>query len=565
VRVLAAVESALDPVDPKPYSTEYRVVRPNGAVRWVEAHGLAAFEGEGPARRATRLVGTVADVTERKTGEAELQESTALLQAISDTSHDVIFAKDRAGRMRFANPATLALIGKPLEDVLGRTDLELLDDEAAARQVMENDRRIMESGVGEELEERVPMPDRVERVWLSRKSPYRDAAGNVVGLLGISRDITERKRTEEALRDADRRKGEFLAVLSHELRNPLAPIRNGIHLLERAAPGSAQAARAREIVRRQAEHLTRLVDDLLDITRISRGKIELRRARVDLREVADRTTDDLHALFEQSRVALRVERSAGPVWVDADPTRIAQVLGNLLHNAVNFTPAGGTVTVTISARDGRAELAVRDDGVGMDPVQVEAMFEPFAQADQNLARTKGGLGLGLALVKGLVELHGGTVQARSGGIDRGAEFAVTLPLSSTRAAAAGGADPATAHGRVVLVIEDNADAGQSLADLLELEGHRVHLAEDGRSGIDLAREVRPDVILCDIGLPDLNGYEVARALRRDDALRSVRLVAVSGYARPEDRRRAADAGFDAHVAKPPVAEDLLSAILATDG
>jgi CheY-like chemotaxis protein/anti-sigma regulatory factor (Ser/Thr protein kinase) len=338
-------------------------------------------------------------------------------------------------------------------------------------------------------------------------------------------------------------------------------MRNSIYLLERAEPGSEQATGAKQILRRQTEQLTRLVADLLDMTRISRGKIELQRGRVDLREVVRKTADDLLSLFDQSEVELRVEHAAGPVWVDADETRIVQVVGNLLQNAAKFTPARGTVTVGVATPEGRAELYVRDTGVGLEREHVERVFEPFAQADNSLARTKGGLGLGLALVKGIVEAHGGSVRARSEGRGRGAEFVVTLPLSERGAALerqAAALPPAS--GLSVVVIEDHIDAGRSLAFVLELHGCRVQVARDGRSGIALAREVRPDVVLCDIGLPDLDGYDVARTLRQDVALRSTRLIALSGYAQQEDRKRAKEAGFDAHVAKPPSVDELWAVI-----
>jgi signal transduction histidine kinase/CheY-like chemotaxis protein len=370
--------------------------------------------------------------------------------------------------------------------------------------------------------------------------------------------LAELQQTTEHLRDADRRKSEFLAVLSHELRNPLGPIRNSIYLLERAAPGSEQALRARQVLRRQTEHLTRLVDDLLDVTRISVGKIELHRVHLDLREIVRRTTDDLRSLFAQGSVDLAVESPPDPVIVDADPTRMAQVLGNLLQNALKFTPHGGSVRVRLAAQDGAAALSVADDGAGMEPATIERMFEPFTQADRTLARSSGGLGLGLSLVRGLVVLHGGEVTARSEGLGRGAEFLVRVPLAAARAGAEGPQDVAPAPaGRSILVIEDNEDGAQSLADVLELQGHRVHIASDGRAGLALARELRPDVVLCDIGLPDLDGYAVARTLRREGALEGTRLVALSGYAQPEDRQRARDAGFDAHLAKPPDFDALL--------
>jgi PAS domain S-box-containing protein len=365
-------------------------------------------------------------------------------------------------------------------------------------------------------------------------------------------DISERKRAEEALREADRRKDEFLAILSHELRNPLAPIRNSVYLLTRADPAGPQAARARQVIDRQTQHLTRLVDDLLDVTRISRGKIELQRVRLDLRDVVRKTADDVRSMFEQSGVELRLEHAAGPLWVDADPTRVAQVVGNLLHNAMKFTPHGGKVVVYAGPADGRAEVIVRDTGIGLDPAELNTLFEPFAQADRTLARSQGGLGLGLALVRGLVQQHGGQVSAHSEGAGRGAEFRVSLPLApadpaaSERAAVGAGAPRAR-----VLIIEDNPDAAQSLAEVLQLRGHDVRIAHDGRSGITAAAALVPDVVLCDIGLPDIDGYAVARALRANGALRDTRLVAVSGYAQPEDQERAREAGFVAYLAKPP--------------
>ena len=368
------------------------------------------------------------------------------------------------------------------------------------------------------------------------------------------------RESEQSLREEDRRKNEFIAMLSHELRNPLAPIRHGLYLLDRAPPGSERAARAREIIYRQTGHLTRLVDDLLDVTRISRGKIELQRARVDAREVVRRACDDYRALFHERKLELRVE-TFDPVWIEADETRMAQVVGNLLHNAAKFSREGGIVTVSVGASDGQAQIRVNDDGIGISPELLPHLFEPFVQADGGLARTKGGLGLGLALVKGLAELHGGTARAHSEGAGRGAEFVVTLPSAAPPAQPAR-VPAATVATRVieVLVIEDNVDAAHSIAEVLEMEGHRVHVATDGLSGIAKARELKPEVVLCDIGLPDVDGYQIARTLRSDDRLRSTRLVALSGYAQPEDRRRAAEAGFDDHVAKPPSLGALLASV-----
>jgi signal transduction histidine kinase len=391
------------------------------------------------------------------------------------------------------------------------------------------------------------------------------------GQLKLARSAAERealmaslRESKDRLEETDRRKDEFLAVLSHELRNPLAPIRSSLYLLDRAAPGSREAARARAVIDRQVKQLSRLVDDLLDVTRISHGKISLARERVDLREVVRRTCDDGRSAFDEREIELHLDLPFGPVWVDADPTRVSQAVGNLVHNAAKFTPRGGRVVASVAVRDGRAQIAVADDGVGLDPGDLERIFQPFAQAEQGLARTHGGLGLGLALVKALVELHGGSAEARSDGPGRGAEFVIRLPLADAAAPAAGEAGTgAAARPLVVLVVEDNLDAGESLVDVLELHGHRVRLATDGRSGLRLARELRPDVVVCDVGLPDLDGYEVARAIRADADLRATRLVALTGYALHEDRQRTRAAGFDAHVAKPADVDELLA--LLDDG
>ena len=356
--------------------------------------------------------------------------------------------------------------------------------------------------------------------------------------------------TEEAVRDASRRKDEFLGMLSHELRNPLAPIRNSVYILERADPTTEQATRARGVIKRQTEHLTRLVDDLLDVTRIARGKIELRRSRVDLGEVVLRAADDFRLMMEERGVAFHTVLPESRVCSDADATRIAQVLGNLLQNAAKFTSAGDEVTLSVRAAGGEAEIRVRDTGAGIDPALLPHVFDAFVQGERTLARAEGGLGLGLALVKGISELHGGTVRAESGGTGKGAEFVVRLPLA--HAAVAEDRQPAgaqrTNRARRVLVVDDNADAAESLADVVKMLGHAVEVAYDGPSAVERARANPPDIVLCDLGLPGMSGYEVAKVLRA--GADGMQLFAVSGYAQPEDVKKAVEAGFDGHVAKP---------------
>jgi CheY-like chemotaxis protein len=346
-------------------------------------------------------------------------------------------------------------------------------------------------------------------------------------------------------------------MLSHELRNPLAPIRNATYLLERADPSGEHARRARGVLRRQSEHLTRLVDDLLDVTRITRGKIALQRSRIDLRDVVERAAEDFRTPMVERDIGFRIELPETEAVVYADPTRVSQVVANLLHNASKFTRRGGEVVLSLGSDGTAAEIRVRDTGAGIAPSVLPRIFDAFMQAEQTLDRSEGGLGLGLALVKGIVELHGGEVRAQSPGLGKGTEFIVRLPLHAGRADATSERAPARAAstGRRVLVVDDNGDAADSLAEILRMFGHEVDVALDGPTALAKLEASRPDVVLSDIGLPGMSGYELAKAIRAS-GFRGVQLIALSGYAQSEDVRRAMEAGFDAHVAKPPDPEEL---------
>ena len=383
----------------------------------------------------------------------------------------------------------------------------------------------------------------------------------------LARESAERQQAVQALRasegelrDADRRKTEFLAMLSHELRNPLAPIRNSLFVLDRSPPGGDKARHAQAVIARQVNHLARLVDDLLDITRISRGKIELQLQPLELCELVRRTAEDHRSLFERNDVRLELSLPPEPVRVTGDVTRLAQVVGNLLGNAAKFSGRGGVTRVSVSAdANGRyALIRVADTGIGIGPETLARLFQPFVQAEMPSDRNRGGLGLGLALVKGLVELHGGEISAHSAGLGQGAQFVVRLPAAAAPAATTQPPPAsAVARPRRVLIIEDNADAADSLRIVLELNGHLVEVAYNGPDGLALTRAFEPEVVLCDIGLPGMDGLEVARAIRADGARsKQIVLVALSGYAQPEDLRRAAHAGFDHHLAKPPDLEQI---------
>jgi PAS domain S-box-containing protein len=551
--------------------------------------------------RVSRIACFSRDITERRRTEEALRQSEARFRSVLDHSLDCIYRLNvNTGRYDYISPAAERIVGFPPDELMAQ------DADTALTMIHPADRSAMRAAVarsdetGECEAEYRQRTKTGEYRWLSNHlSLTRDVAGRPLYRDGTIRDITERKQVEEALkearhkaeetlvalRSADQGKNEFLAMLSHELRNPLTPVRNSLYILDRAVPGSEQALRAKAVIDRQIGQLSRLVDDLLDITRITRNKIQIHRKPFELAELVQRTAEDHRTQFTTAGVDLQVDLPERPVWVNADAARVAQSVGNLLQNAAKFTETGGSVRLSLRhggaagrvaseesacpcdlrrSSDGlactcpaMAVIRVRDTGAGISADVLPRLFQPFTQADNTLDRSRGGLGLGLALVKGLVELHGGVVQAQSDGVGKGAELTLCLPLEpgaavSERVMVCAGAR----SGKRVLLIEDNVDAAHSLREVLELAQHAVEVAYDGPDGIRKARAFAPDVILCDIGLPGMNGHEVARALRAERALRSVFLVALTGYALPEDLVKAKEAGFDGHLAKPPNLEEL---------
>jgi CheY-like chemotaxis protein len=355
-------------------------------------------------------------------------------------------------------------------------------------------------------------------------------------------------------------------MLAHELRNPLAPIRNAVRILQQLVPPEPRLARACEIIDRQVSHQARLLDDLLDVSRLTRGMTTLQKERLDLAQLLRTVAEDSQGLMEQSGVGFSAEIPEEPVWVEGDPTRLAQIVGNLCANAAKFTECGGyaTLRLHVETQNQRAVITVRDTGIGIDPEMLPRVFDIFAQADQSLHRSSGGLGLGLALVKGLTELHGGQVRAASEGPGRGSEFTVLLPLASAPVegeTAPVSATPSSRSARV-LIVEDSRDTAETLRDVLELYGNMVCVAYSGPEAVALARQFQPTVVLCDLGLPGMDGYEVARALRGDPETRAACLIAVSGYGQEEDVQRSREAGFDLHLTK-PIDLDGLERFLAT--
>ncbi len=387
---------------------------------------------------------------------------------------------------------------------------------------------------------------------------------NVRALLRMRKAEQERQRALEALKDADRRKDEFLAMLAHELRNPLAPIRNAVEILRRTE-NVASRDRARDMIGRQTEHLARLVDDLLEMSRITQGKLALQMSVVNLQWVVESAAEIARPLIEPRMQKLDIALPADPVWLEVDPVRISQALGNLLNNASKFTPSHGEIRLAALRSPEGVELTVTDSGVGMRPEVLPRVFELFSQADPSIDRARGGLGIGLSLVKGLVEMHGGSVHAQSEGPGFGSRFTVRLPASALRDPAPteepgeeGGEGPVAM--RRVLVVEDSPDSAEAMRMLLAEYGHQVATVDDGAKAIAMAKAFRPDVMLLDIGLPGIDGYELARRLRAFAETRHVRLIAVTGYGQPSDRARAVEAGFDDYLVKPVDPRQLLLAV-----
>jgi signal transduction histidine kinase len=388
-------------------------------------------------------------------------------------------------------------------------------------------------------------------------------AEDLAGRAGIALDNA---RLYKDVERADRQKNEFLSMLAHELRNPLAPIRNAAEVLRLAGPEQPQVRWAREVIDRQLTHLVRLVDDLLDLSRITRGKIAYKPEPTDLRVVVQHAIEASRPAIEQARHRLEVHVPAEAVWVNGDPARLTQVLTNLLNNAAKYTEDGGRVSLTLTREGNEAVVRVRDTGVGIPAEMLGAVFDLFTQVDRSLDRSQGGLGLGLTLVKRLVAKHGGTVEAHSEGPGQGSEFVVRLPVMSEPppvATVAPNGRPTAAGCLRVLLVDDNVDGADSLAALVRLSGHETRVAHDGPGALELAAAFRPQVVVLDIGLPGLTGYEVARRLRADADLSGATLVAVTGYGRDEDRERTREAGFNHHMVKPVVFADLLALLTAT--
>jgi PAS domain S-box-containing protein len=501
------------------------------------------------------------DVSQRRLVEKAIRESEQRFRAVFDNTLAVIYVLDTEGRFVLVNRRFQTLFhvsneqifGKPLEEVFPKAFVEVY---------RQNNQKVLAARTAMEFEEPAPHGDET-RVYASIKVPLLDALGTPYGICGVSTDITERKRLAEVLRqraeelsEEGRRKDEFLAMLAHELRNPLAPIRNAVQIIRLAGSQSPAVERAGEMVERQVQHMTRLVEDLLDVSRVSRGKIQLRKEQVSLATVIVRAIENARPLIDARNHELILALPPRPIQLEGDLTRLVQILGNLLSNAAKYTDTGGQIWLTAEREGDWAVLRVRDNGIGIRPDLLPRMFDLFVQADRALDRAEGGLGIGLALVRSLVEMHGGTVTATSEGPGRGSEFVVRLPALAESAPATGMAGPGQVRHipptrqRRVMIVDDNVDSAVSLAMLLQLQRHEVNVVHDGREAFEAVRRYQPEIVFIDIGLPGMDGHEVARRLRQEYSREKLALVAMTGYGQDEYRRKSQEAGFDAHMVKP---------------
>jgi len=543
----------------EPVNAEYRVRQAGGGWRWTNVRAAPLRNRDGGV---ARWICMNIDVDARRQAEAALRESDGRFRVLAEAAPALIFQLDQSGRVVYANRRSLDMVGLETGATPDQGWGALLHPDDGARYTQRVREAIASRSVFLERM-RARASDGRWHWFESHGAPLLGLDGGYRGHVGISIDITKTVEAEEGLREADRRKDEFLATLAHELRNPLAPISNAVHLLRRP-DGRRTADRMVEMVGRQVRQIVRLVDDLMDVSRITQGKLELRREPLSLAEILSMAIETSMPAIEGGRHELTVSLPEQTLILEADKVRLTQAFGNMLNNAAKYTDRGGHIWVSAWAEGNQVVVSVRDTGIGIPPAQLPHVFEMFSQAHRDSARGQAGLGIGLTMVRSLVELHGGSVEARSEGSGRGSEFLVRLPLAGT-------ASPSEAHheaaegpplgGRRVLVVDDNGDAAESLALLLHSAGAGVRTARDGPSGLMAAAEFAPHAVLLDLGMPGMDGLEVARRLRADLRRAGLSIVALTGWGQQEDRRRTREAGFDHHLTK-PVDVDQLFDILA---
>lgn len=491
--------------------------------------------------------------------ELALRDTEDRFRSLADSIPQLAWMADKHGRMFWCNRRWLDYIGhEPLH--MSADEWKQLVHPDHFQHVADTYLHAIRNGLVWQEALLMRRGDGQYRWFLARALPTRDANGRVIRWMGTSTDITEQREAQEQLREADERRDEYLAMLGHELRNPLAGIVAATQLAKLTSPPDPRLQQAIDVLERQSSHVARIVDGLLEYSRLSRGKIQLKHHPVDVRKAIEEVLQDRQHQLTKRNLHLQVHMPSEPATVNGDWLRLVQIFDNLIGNAIKFTQSDGTISVDVHLENETVVATVADNGVGVHVEMLSRLFDPFYQEMDDVARASGGLGLGLSLAKSLVEMHGGTIRAHSAGPGRGAEFIVRLP----RAVAAGETHtPALSEKSSqsrVLIVEDNEDAAATLAILLELKGHGVRIAHRAQEALDILQREEVDVIFCDIGLPGMSGYDFVRTLRADPRLQGLPVIATTGYGQPEDRRRSMEAGFDEHITK-PVSIELLEKYL----
>lgn len=507
------------------------------------------------AGKVTRILVEGRDDTERRQQESALRVSEQRWRTLAEALPNLVWTSSPDGQCDWMSTQWRKFTGIPEEELLGLRWLETVVHPEDRARTLTSWRAACEDRGDFDVELRIPQHDGEYHWFKTRGAPIRDETGKIIYWFGTCTDIEDSKRLEAALRDADRKKDDFLAVLAHELRNPLAPLCNGLQLMRLAANDPAAITRTQDMMERQLGHMVRLIDDLLDISRITRNKMKLRKSRVLLEDVITNAVETARPLIDAAEHQFALSLPPEPVLLNADLTRLAQVFGNLLSNSAKYTARGGHIWLKANVHDGHVIISVHDNGIGIPPDSVNTIFNMFSQVDRSLERSTGGLGIGLALVKGLVEMHEGNVIAESSGVAKGSVFTVRLPVLQSNPTAA---PERTAQERQtaamskarILVVDDNRDAAASMAAMLQYNGNEVRTAHDGIEALEVAESFQPGVVLMDLGMPKLNGYEAAMRIREQSWGKSLTLIAMTGWGQEHDRLRSHQAGFDHHLVKP---------------